>query len=46
MLAIFKGGNIARGKKRKPYFRYMGKSGKIDESIKGVDKGTKIVLHS
>lgn len=46
MLAIFKGGNIARWKKQKQYFRYMGKTGKIDDSIKEVEKGAQLVLHT
>ncbi len=46
MLAIFKGGNIAREKKQKPYFRYVGKTGKIDDSIKEVENGAQLVLHT
>ena len=36
MLAIFKGGNITRGKKQKPYFRYVGKTGNVGDSVKEV----------
>ncbi len=46
MLAIFKGGNIARGKKQKPYFRDMGKTGNVGNSIRGVTKDTTSVLYS
>ena len=40
MLAIFKGGNIARGKKQKPYFRYMVNTRNVEDSIKKEVKKT------
>ena len=45
MLAIFKGGNITRGKKQKPYFRYVGKTGNVGDSVKEVKEGAELVLH-
>ncbi len=46
MLAIFKGGNIARGKQQRPYFRYMGKTGNVGDSVKEIKEGAGLVLHS
>ncbi len=46
MLAIFKGGNIARGKRQKPNFRYMGKTGNVGDSVKEVEKGDQLVLRT
>ena len=46
MLAIFKGGNIARGKKQKPCFRYVGKTGNVGDSVKEVKERVELVLHS
>ncbi len=46
MLAIFKGGNIARGKRQKPYFRYMGKTGNVGDSVKEVKEGAGLVSYS
>ncbi len=46
MLAIFKGGNIARGKRQKPNFRYMGKTGNVGDSVKEVKEGAELVLHT
>ncbi len=46
MLAIFKGGNIAREKKQKPYFRYVGKTGNVADSVKEVKERAELVLHS
>ncbi len=46
MLAIFKGGNITRGKKQKPYFRYMVKTRNVGDSVKEVEKGDQLVLRT
>jgi len=45
MLAIFKGGNITRGKKQKPYFRCVGKTGNVADSVKEVKERAELVLH-
>ena len=45
MLAIFKGGNIARGYEQKQFLRYMGKTGNVEDSIREVEKRTAL-LHN
>ncbi len=45
-LAIFKGGNITRGYEQKQYLRYMGKTGNVGDSIKEVENGAQLVLHT
>ncbi len=46
MLAIFKGGNTTHGYEREAYFRYMGKTGNVGDSVKKVKEEAKSVLHS
>jgi hypothetical protein len=46
MLAIFKGGNTTRGRKQEPYFRYVGKTGNVEDSVREVRKRAELVLHS
>jgi hypothetical protein len=46
MLAILKGGNIARGRKQKPCFRYAEKTGNVEDSVREVRERAELVLHS
>ncbi len=46
MLAIFKGGNITRGKKQKPHFRYVGKTGNVEDPVIEIKERAELVLHS
>jgi hypothetical protein len=46
MLAILKGGNITRGRKQKPYFRYAGKTGNVGDPVIEVRERAELVLHS
>ena len=46
ILAIFKGGNVAREYEQKQFLRYMGKTVNVGDSVKEIKEGAELVLHN